>query len=301
MDILRFGAIDIGSNSIRLLIENVFKDKEQTYFKKGSLIRVPIRLGESSFTSHQLPQETVERLSHAMQGFYHIMKANGVLHYKACATSAMRETGNAEEVIDYIFKKSGIKINVISGKEEAAIIYHSQKSLAEKRSKNCLFIDVGGGSTEMTLLSKGEVLAAKSFNIGTIRLLNNMVEKKHWREMKDWVKFWTKQISDLSLIGSGGNINRIAKLLMIKEDKPLDITKMKSLLDQIEKMNYDDRLKVLDLNPDRADVIVPAGTVFLEIMKAADVSKIYVPKIGLSDGIIRVVYDEYIQGKSLTF
>ena len=297
MEIKRFAAIDIGSNSVRLLIENVLQNGEGPIFKKSALIRVPVRLGGNAFSQHSIPEITIRQLIDTMLGFKHIMRANNVLHYKGCATSAMREAGNGEQIIKRIKKEAGINIEIITGNTEAHIIFNSQRAVREKVGKNCVFIDVGGGSTEITVFKNGKVHAAKSFRIGTIRLLQKSVEKSEWKKMFDWLTEKTFRIRDLSVIGSGGNINRISKLAQLKTDKPLAFSKLLSIVDELQKHSYDDRIKKFDLNPDRADVIIPAGEIFIAIMKFINAEKIYIPKVGLGDGIVREVYKEYLDGK----
>jgi len=298
MEIKKFAAIDIGSNSVRLLIEHVIETpKEAAMFKKNSLIRVPVRLGPDAFTDHKIPEATVKRLIEAMMGYKYIMKVNEVIHYKGCATSAMREAKNGAEIVKRIEKETGIKIEIISGNNEANMIFNSQNFIASKIGSDCLFVDVGGGSTEITIFIKGKAVAARSFDIGTIRLLSNQVKKEYWKELKDWLKKETKTIKAFSLVGSGGNINRLFKMAELKQGKPLTFELLQNMTTQIKKHSIDDRIKIFDLNPDRADVIVPAGEIFLNIMKFVGATKIYVPKIGLSDGMVREVYKEYKAGK----
>ena len=298
MEIKKFAAIDIGSNSVRLLIEHVIESpKEAAMFKKNSLIRVPVRLGPDAFTDHKIPEATIKRLIEAMMGYKYIMKVNEVIHYKGCATSAMREAKNGAEIVKRIEKEAGIKIEIISGNNEANMIFNSQNFIASKIGSDCLFVDVGGGSTEITIFIKGKAVAARSFDIGTIRLLSNQVKKEYWKELKDWLKKETKTIKAFSLVGSGGNINRLFKMAELKQGKPLTFELLQNMTTQIKKHSIDDRIKIFDLNPDRADVIVPAGEIFLNIMKFVGATKIYVPKIGLSDGMVREVYKEYKAGK----
>ncbi len=296
MDIKKFAAIDIGSNSIRLLIEHVMETDKEVLFKKNSLIRVPIRLGEDSFKHHKITEENITRLVDAIMGFKLLMRANGVLHYKGGATSAMREAKNGEAVVARILKETGIKVSVISGASEARMIFASQQSIATKLKDNTIFIDVGGGSTEITIFSKGEVVSVKSFDIGTIRILNNLVTKDDWKDLKEWLKKSTTKLENFSIVGSGGNINRISKLAQLKIGKSLPLETLESIISTLKSHTLQDRMRLFDLNPDRADVIVPAGEIFVQIMKWAEASKIFVPKIGLSDGMVREVYAEYKLG-----
>jgi exopolyphosphatase/guanosine-5'-triphosphate,3'-diphosphate pyrophosphatase len=297
MEIKKFAAIDIGSNSIRLLIEHVIETPHEAMFKKNSLIRVPVRLGADAFKDHRIPEPTVRKLIEAMMAYKYIMKVNDVIHYKGCATSAMREAKNGAEIVKRIEKETGVRINIISGNSEANMIFNSQNSIASKIGNDCLFVDVGGGSTEITVFIKGQAAAARSFDIGTIRLLSNQVQKEYWKELKDWLRKETKTMKTFSLVGSGGNINRLFKMAELKQGKPLTYEKLYDMVTQLKVHSIDDRIKLFDLNPDRADVIVPAGEIFLNIMKFVGAAKIYVPKIGLSDGMVREVYKEYKEGK----
>jgi exopolyphosphatase/guanosine-5'-triphosphate,3'-diphosphate pyrophosphatase len=297
MEIKKFAAIDIGSNSVRLLIEHVIETPREAMFKKNSLIRVPVRLGPDAFKDHKIPEPTVKRLVEAMMGYKYIMKVNEVIHYKGCATSAMREAKNGAEIVKRIEKEAGIKIEIISGNSEAGMIFNSQNFIAAKTGSDCVFVDVGGGSTEITVFIKGQAAAARSFDIGTIRLLTNQVQKEYWKELKDWLRKETKTIKSFSLVGSGGNINRLFKMAELKQGKPLTYEMLQHLTTEIKRHSVDDRIKIFDLNPDRADVIVPAGEIFLNIMKFVGAAKIFVPKIGLSDGMVREVYKEYKAGK----
>jgi exopolyphosphatase/guanosine-5'-triphosphate,3'-diphosphate pyrophosphatase len=298
MEIKKFAAIDIGSNSVRLLIEHVIETPgAEPMFKKNSLIRVPVRLGADAFKDHKIPEPTVKKLIEAMLGYKYLMKVNDIIHYKGCATSAMREASTGAEIVKRIEKEAGIKIEIISGNSEANMIFNSQNFIASHIGSDCLFIDVGGGSTEITVFIKGKATAAKSFDIGTIRVLTDKVNKEHWKEVKDWLKKETKTIKAFSLVGSGGNINRIFKMAELKQGKPLTYDLLHDIVFKLKKYSVDDRMRLFDLNPDRADVIVPAGEIFLTIMRYIRATKIYVPKIGLSDGMVREVYKEYKAGK----
>ena len=297
LDILKFAAIDIGSNSVRLLIVNVLQDVQGPIFKKSSLIRVPVRLGANAFTNHKLPEVNILHLEDTMLAFKYLMKANDVLHYKGCATSAMREASNGASIVKRIREKTGLIIDIITGTMEADLIFNSQNASLGKIQTNSLFVDVGGGSTEITVFSKGKAIAARSFAIGTIRILQNQVSKQDWKIMKDWVKKTSGTLQDFSMIGSGGNINRISKLAQLKPGKSLTFEKLEMIVADLNAHTYDERMKLYDLNPDRADVIVPAGEIFVNIMKWINADKIFVPKIGLGDGIVREVYKEYLEGK----
>lgn len=300
MEIKKVAAIDIGSNSVRLLIANVVENGTTPLFKKSALIRVPVRLGGTAFSEHKIPKATVDRLVEAMKGFKHLMIANEVVHYKGCATSAMREAKNGKEIVKRIHEEAGIEIGIITGNSEASMIFNSQHAQAAKIGTNCVFVDVGGGSTEITIFVNKEAIAATSFNIGTIRILQNQVTPKDWKLLKDWLKKQLKGVENFSMIGSGGNINRISKIAQLKPGKAMSFDTLNEIVQHIKSFSIDDRIKLLDLNPDRADVIIPAGEIFLTLMRCTNSKKIYVPKIGLSDGIVREVYTEYKNSTTAT-
>lgn len=288
-----FAAIDIGSNAVRLLFSHVHEQNGKAIFKKGELIRLPIRLGDDSFTKQEISQEKADKLVTAMKGFAELIKVFDVKGFKACATSAMRDAKNGDDIIKRIKRESGLDVEIIDGKTEAATIFsnHVEELLDPKHAY--LYIDVGGGSTELTLISAGKALASKSFNIGTIRLLCDKVDKEEWENFKTWIKKNTAGIKPLSAIGSGGNINKLFKMTGKKENKYIAYDKLKDMSDMLNSYTYEERITVLGLNPDRADVIIPATKIVLTTMKHADIEKILVPQIGLSDGIIHLLYDEY--------
>jgi len=293
MKLHKYAAIDIGSNGVRLLISNVivFKKKE-TQFKKSSLVRVPIRLGEDVFTSGKISRINKNRMCDTMQAFQLLMKVYGVEKYKACATSAMREAENNQEIIKFIYEKSGVKIDIIDGKTEAEIISSTDLSQLIQSDKSYLYVDVGGGSTEFTFFSEGKLIDSKSFPLGTVRILDKKVDETEWDQAKKWIRKRSKDLTKLSLIGSGGNINKIFKMSGKAESKPLSYIYMNSYFNFLNQMTYNERISELDLNPDRADVIIPATRIYLSAMKWSGANKIYVPKIGLSDGIIKSLYLE---------
>ena len=294
MQLNKFAAIDIGSNGVRLLISNVISlKKKETQFNKSALIRVPIRLGEDVFTTGKISEINRDRMCDAMTAFRLLMKVYGVEKFKACATSAMREADNKEEIIQYIFDNSEIKIDLIDGKTEAEIISSTDLHELIKNDKSYLYVDVGGGSTEFTFFSKGRIMDSKSFRLGTVRLLDKKVNEQIWLDVKHWIKERSTDFSEISMIGSGGNINKIYKLSGKAPGKTLSYIYLNSYYNFLNQMTYDQRISELDLNPDRADVIIPATKIYLSAMKWSKANKIYVPKIGLSDGIIKTLY----QGK----
>jgi exopolyphosphatase/guanosine-5'-triphosphate,3'-diphosphate pyrophosphatase len=287
----KYAAIDIGSNAMRLLITNIIEQKGQTtQFSKSSLIRVPIRLGQDAFTVGDISDENISRMVDAMKAFSLLMKVNKVEKYKACATSAMREANNGAEIIQLIKKKADIKIEVIDGKKEATIIASSDLKQFINLDKTYLYVDVGGGSTEFSLFQEGKIVASKSFKNGTVRLLNNMVSDIVWSEMEKWVKAVVAPYDEITLIGSGGNINKLFKLSEKNQDKPLSYVYLTSQYQKLNSLTYEQRIAEMGLNPDRADVIIPATRIYLSAMKWSGARQIYVPKIGLSDGIVKAMY-----------
>lgn len=295
IQIKKYAAIDIGSNAMRLLIMNIIEQKgKEVQFNKSALIRVPIRLGQDAFTVGEISEENIDRMIDAMKAFKLLMKVYKVEKYMACATSAMREAYNGKEVADIIKKKADIKIDIIDGKKEAAIIASSDLHQFIKTNENYLYVDVGGGSTEFSLFSDGKMLASKSFKNGTVRLLNNMVNEVVWQEIEKWIKINTEGLGNIIMIGSGGNINKTFKLSGKMQDKPLTYKYLKTQFDYINGLTYEQRIAELGLNTDRADVIIPALTIYLSAMKWSGANHIYVPKIGLSDGIVKALYYERI-------
>lgn len=297
IEIKKYGAIDIGSNAIRLLVSNVIvQEGKETQFKKSALIRVPIRLGADAFVSGIISEDNISRMIDAMEAFKLLMKVHKVERFKACATSAMREAFNGEEVIKKIFEKTGVKISIIGGKEEAAIIASTDLKELIKGTNSYLYVDVGGGSTEFTVFSEGKMVTSKSFNMGTVRLLNNSKaeNKEIFENVERWIKRNTKDLNRISLIGSGGNINKLFKMSGRMEGKPISFVYLNAQYQFLKQMSYQDRISELSLNPDRADVIIPATKIYLSAMKWSGASKIYVPKIGLSDGIIKSLFYETI-------
>lgn len=292
MQYKRIGAIDIGTNAVRLLVTNVIETSEGPLFRKSSLIRMPIRLGADVFTKGKIGKRNVKRLIHAMKAFRHIMLVNEVIDYKACATSAMREADNGTGVIAKIAEESGIDINIISGKEEADIIYSTHIEQLLNPNKTYLYVDVGGGSTELTLFSGQDKAASKSFNIGTIRILTERVKPKHWKEFHTWIEKHTKKFKNVEIIGSGGNINKLFKMSGLSLGKPIELKYLNESMARLEALTLQERVLKLDLNIDRADVIVPASQIFLAVMKSSQAQKVHVPKIGLADGIVRTLYFE---------
>ncbi|MCB0755729.1 MAG: exopolyphosphatase [Flavobacteriales bacterium] len=294
---LKFGAIDIGSNAVRLLITNVFEGPDGPVFKKASLVRVPIRLGEDVFVQGHVGPKKAEKLVDTMRAFRLLLGVHDVVAFRACATSAMRNSSNGEELVERISDQAEIDIEVIQGKKEADIIFsnHFEEKLFHDRSY--LYIDVGGGSTELTVFSEQKPVASRSFRIGTLRLLNNKVEPEYWEKLLNWVEKNTEGLEKLDAIGSGGNINKLYKMAEIPGRNPMSRNKLKELHVMLREMSYEERIAKLGLNPDRADVIVPACEIFRAILKRAKIKDIIVPEFGLSDGITRLLYENYRSNK----
>lgn len=301
-NISKFAAIDIGSNAVRLLFSHVYESNKKVTFKKASLIRVPIRLGEDVFTSGEISSANSKRLLKAMFAFKNLIDVyDDHIKFRACATSAMRDARNGQQIVDQIKELTGIQIEIVSGKAEADIIYSNHIEDHLDKNKNYLYIDVGGGSTELTFLENNKVVASNSFNIGTIRLLTNKVDSNTYELMRTWIKSYVHPGEDgLMAIGSGGNINKIFSMSGKKEGKALHIDDITGIYNHLRSFNYEERIRLLGLNPDRADVIIPAAEIFINTMRAADMKKIIVPKIGMVDGIVHLLYEDYVKEKNKT-
>jgi len=297
LKLLKFAAIDIGSNAVRLLFTNVIEDEKKTIFRKSSLIRMPLRLGEDAFTKGKISEPRITKLIQTMLAFKYLMQVEDVVAYRACATSAMREAQNSKEVVKKVKKESGIEIEVIDGKAEAEIIYSNQIVEMIDDSSPYLYVDVGGGSTEISLFADKKRITTKSFDVGTIRILNDQVGKKDFNKMKVWVSDLDFKGKTVKLIGSGGNINKLFKISGKKENQPLQFSELDELNKFISYYTIDERIKVLGMNPDRADVIIPASDIYLKIMRWTNAREIIVPTIGVSDGIVRQLYKEYCKQK----
>ena len=295
LKIKKYAAIDIGSNAMRLLITYIVEQEgKEAQFNKNSLVRVPIRLGQDSFTVGEISVENIDRMIDAMKAFGLLMKVHKVEKYLALATSAMREAYNGQEVVEIIKEKAGINIEIIDGKKEAIIIASTDLHHLLKSDKTYLYVDVGGGSTEFSLFNNGKIVISKSFKAGTVRFLNKMVCDIVWDEMEKWIKTNTKDYDEVVLIGSGGNINKLFKMSGKLQDKPLSYIYLNSQYVFLNSLTYEQRISELSLNPDRSDVIIPATQIYLNAMKWSGARNIYVPKIGLSDGIVKAMYFEKI-------
>lgn len=294
MEIKRYAAIDVGSNGVRLLISNVLLIKNQPpLFRKSALVRVPIRLGADTFESGKISEKNKLRMADAMKAFHLLMEVHGVEKYRACATSAMREASNSKEIIQYVKQESDVNIEIIDGKTEAAIISSTDLYQMLDMEKDYLYIDVGGGSTEFTMIRDGQKLASKSFKIGTVRLLESKDDfSKEWSEAEKWIIQQTKKSDEVTVIGSGGNIVRVYKMANTGIGKPISLEYIKKQYKHLKSLTYEQRIVEEGLNPDRADVIIPALEIYISAMKWSNAKKVIVPKFGLADGIIKTLYAE---------
>lgn len=294
MKLLKFAAIDIGSNAVRLLINDII-DKEYPYFKKASLVRVPLRLGFDVFTTGKVSDKNVQRLIDTMHAYRHLIAAHEATHHQAYATSAMREATNSKKIIQQVKEETGIDIQIIDGLIEAELLFANQVTRDLNPDKNYLYVDVGGGSTEITLFSNNESEASRSFKIGTVRLLNGQVKESKWKEMRDWLKKTTKDIEPPTIIGTGGNINKMSKIIngSKKAEKKVSYRQIKDLYKELSAMEMEQRMSLYSMRADRADVIIPAGQIFINVMSTINSKKLFVPKVGLSDGMVRLMYKQY--------
>lgn len=286
-------AIDIGSNAARLLISEASVYKDGTVdFTKLTLLRIPLRLGFDVFDTGTVSEEKKKKLIETLKAYKLLMNIYNVQSYKACATSAMRDATNGPEILKEIKSETGMNINIITGQEEATVLYETH--IAEKLSENksYLYIDVGGGSTEVTLFSKNQTIFKESFNIGTIRVLHNKVSDEQWEHMKWYIKTYVRDYQPLEAIGTGGNINKIFSISKRKEGKPLTLELLKDYYKELSNTSLDERKHLYQFRDDRADVIVPALQIYISIMRWAAADEIYVPKIGLADGLIKMLYNE---------
>ncbi|WP_316766678.1 exopolyphosphatase [Pedobacter frigiditerrae] len=289
---MRYAAIDIGSNAVRLLIADITQSEKGYGFKKNTLVRVPLRLGDDAFLDQKISPKKIDDLVKTMSAFKNLMDVYQVTKYLACATSAMREAGNGKEIIKKIKKVADIDLEIIGGQREANIIYSNHIEQNLDANKSYLYIDVGGGSTELSVFVNKQPVASKSFNIGTIRILDNQDKDETWEEMKDWVKSRTKDLKNLAGIGTGGNINKLFRMSGEKEDMPLNFAKLNSMYNELNSYSLKERITLLKLNQDRADVIIPACEIYLTLMKWTGIKQIYVPKVGMVDGIINLLIEE---------
>ncbi|WDF47825.1 exopolyphosphatase [Chryseobacterium sp. KACC 21268] len=290
-------AIDIGSNAARLLINEVKETNGKAEFTKLNLLRIPLRLGFDVFSKGEIGTERKQMVIKTMTIFRELMEIYKVEHYRACATSAMRDAKNGQEIIDIVKEQSDINIEIITGDEEATLIYENHVAEGLDKDFAYLYVDVGGGSTELTFYENNEMQYEHSFNIGTIRLLNGLVTPTIWDEMKDEIKDKIKSKKTVVAIGSGGNINKIFSMSKTKDGKPMPVSVIKKYLKEMEKLTVDERMQQYQIREDRADVIVPALTIFNNVMTWADIKHIYVPKISVADGLVHSIYTNVAEKK----
>ena len=288
----KIAAIDIGSNAVRMLICYVISSEGEYVFQKNSYIRLPIRLGEDSFKNGIISNAKIILLSNAILSFKYIMKVHGVKDYKIYATSALRESRNSKEVISIVKKNTNLKIELISGLNEAKTISKGNSLEKIEFNKTFLYVDVGGGSTEFSILRKDKEKISRSFKIGTVRLLNNLVDDSMLMDVKNWLKSNIDNDDKIKLFATGGNINKIQSMTGSKSGKPISYLSIKDLSNTLKEFNYQDRMMKFDLNPDRADVIIPALKIFTTTMEFVKANKIFVPKVGLVDGMINEIFYE---------
>ena len=289
LEIDKVATIDIGSNAIRLLISNVFSVNGKLHHTKNSLYRVQLRLGDDSFNKGIISPKNLEKLKSTLKSFKLLMDVNDVKKYLAYATSAMRSISNAEKLLKSLEIETGVKVEIITGKKESEIVAKNDISTHIGKTKNYCFIDVGGGSTEVVIYKKGEFYKSKSFKIGGVRLINGLVEDSTWKEFELWLKSHAVELKKLKIIGIGGNINKLYKLSAVKYTKPLERKRFKKTLVRLENMSYTKKLTKLKLNPDRIDVIIPAGKIYFFMMKTLGIKQIHVPRIGLADGMVNEI------------
>lgn len=289
---MKIAAIDIGSNAARLLINEVIEPKKgKPEFTKLNLLRIPLRLGMDVFTNGEIGPEREKMVVDSMKVFSDLMKIYGVEHYRACATSAMRDAKNGVKIREMVKKTSGIDIEIISGDEEASLVYENHVAEGLDKDFSYLYIDVGGGSTELTFYENGKMKYKNSFNIGTIRLLNNLVTEDHWKDMKEEIRKNINSKKTVVAIGSGGNINKVFSMSKTKDGKPLFLSGLKNTYKELSLLSVTERMAKHNLREDRADVLVPALEIFTKVMTWSDINKIFVPKISVADGLIHQIYD----------
>jgi len=293
----KIAAIDIGSNAVRMLICYVISSEDKHFFQKNSYLRLPLRLGEDTFKNGVISNQKITLLTNAILSFKYIMKVHGVKDYQIYATSALRESKNSKEVISIVKKKTGLNIELITGLKEAKIISKGNSLEQIDFNKTFIYVDVGGGSTELSILRKGEQKISKSFKIGTVRLLNNLVDDSILMEIKHWLKSNIDIDDKIKLFATGGNINKIQSMTGSKSGKPISYLSIKDLSNILIEFNYQERMVKFDLNPDRADVIIPALKIFISTMEFVKANKIFVPKVGLVDGMINEIFYENSSSK----
>lgn len=297
---MKLAAIDIGSNAARLLINDVINtQKGKPEFVKLALVRVPLRLGFDVFENGIISEEKADKFVTTIKAYKHLLDVYEVKHLITAATSAMRDASNSETIINRIKEETGLQINVITGEDEAKYIYENHFADNLNSQESYLYIDVGGGSTELTFFSDGKLITQQSFNIGTIRLLKKQVTQEHWTEMRNFIRDKLQGYHHITAIGSGGNINKVFSLSKRKEGKPLNLELLRNYYNEFSALSVQQRISTYGMKEDRADVIVPALLIYINVMNWAEADEIFVPKIGLADGLIHILYDRVVKsGKS---
>lgn len=293
MDSVKFAAIDIGSNAVRLLIMSISPEDTTETFTKELMIRVPLRLGQESFMSGKIDDKKAKQLVRLMKAFKHLLKVYDVTDYRVCATAAMREAKNAKEIVKEIKNETDLKIEVIDGHEEALIIYESHFYYNLNENQNYVFVDVGGGSTEISLIANGELIEYKSYNIGTVRLLNNKVKDEEYDKMHADLSDLKEQYVITDIIGSGGNIIKLNALAKLRKDRKLSVTALENLNETLKQHSVDELMEIYKLKADRADIITYAAEIYLDVAKSVGAKSFIVPKIGLIDGIVHLLYAKW--------
>ncbi len=289
-------AIDIGSNAARLLIANAHEEHGHILVEKATLVRIPTRLGKDVYETGTISPKRADNFIKTLKAFKLLIDVYEPVDFTACATAAMREASNGKEILNRIKKEAGLEVRLIDGLEEARIIRTTHRIQILNGSKLTAYIDVGGGSTEISIVDKDQVLKAKSFKIGTIRLLNKKVKNDTWEDIKNWLEEFKSQFGQIKVIGSGGNINKLNKLYGNPEDFSLELNKLEFALQHLNSYSLEERIELLGLRPDRADVIIPAAEIFLFILNHIQAQEILVPKIGLADGLIHILYEKQLKG-----
>ncbi len=299
MDSIKFAAIDIGSNAVRLLIMSVSPTDPTEIYSKMLMIRFPLRLGQESFVSGKIPSDKVKQLLRLMKSFKHLIKASEVTQYRACATSAMREAKNSKEIVKEIMKETGLEIEIIDGQEEARIIYESHFADNLNKDFNYILVDVGGGSTEISLISNGKLIQSRSYNIGTVRLLNDKVRNEEYEKLFADLSELKKEYVINDIIGSGGNIIKLNTLAQVRKGRKLSLTALETLNETLKKYTVEELIEKYKLKPDRADVITFAASIYIDVAKNVGAKSFIVPKIGLIDGIVHLLYVDWKEKESL--
>ncbi len=288
-----FASIDIGSNAVRLFFANVYELKGNPIAEKASLLRIPLRLGEDVFKTGCISDKRIGNLIKTMHAFKLLMEVYKPIDYIACATSAMREASNNNQIIERIKEETDINVRIIDGIEEAQIVCATNNINTGKKYSLTMYVDVGGGSTEISVLRNHTLIDSDSFNLGTIRILDNKADEEEWNRLKEWLKKYNKDFKKIYLVGSGGNINKLSKLYSTQPDSSLSFPNLKQGYKKLCSMTLQQRIEEMGMRPDRADVIIPAAEIFLIIMKSVKADFIFVPRIGLTDGLIYTVYKKY--------